>query len=256
VIKVEKDGYLNNRVTVANSDTSGMVIKMILQDAGTVTDIDGNVYHAIRIGNQVWTVENLRVTKYNDGAAISNIIENSTWDSCIYTKTPGYCYYNNTTNADTIKKWGALYNWYVVSQTNPKKIAPAGWHVPTNAEWDTLQNYLIANGYNWDVTTTGNKIAKSLATKTDWLSYQTTGTIGCDLTKNNRSGFSALPGGYRSYDGNFYYQSHYGYWWSATEYDASYAWDRGLSYDNDYLYRAFNYYESCGFAVRLLRDLN
>jgi hypothetical protein len=109
VIKVEKEGYLNYRVIVTKSDTSGIVIKMILKDAGTVMDIDGNVYHAIKIGNQIWTMENLRTTKYNDGTAIPLVIDNDAWSALT---TPGYCYNENQTNADSIKKWGALYNWY------------------------------------------------------------------------------------------------------------------------------------------------
>ena len=113
----------------------------------TVKDADGNVYTTVKIGNQVWTVENLRTTKYNDGSAIPLVTDSAAW---VNLTTPGYCYYNNTTNADSIKKYGALYNWYAV---DTKKLAPAGWHVPTDAEWDTLQNYLIANGYNWDGTT-------------------------------------------------------------------------------------------------------
>jgi uncharacterized protein (TIGR02145 family) len=134
----------------------------------TIEDIDGNVYRIVKIGNQLWTVENLRVTKYNDGSAIQLVAGNSAWAAL---STPGYCYYNNTTNADSIKKFGALYNWYVVNPSvnpsNPKKVAPVGWHVPTDEEWTILENYMIVNGYNWDGTTTGNKIAKSLATKAD-----------------------------------------------------------------------------------------
>jgi uncharacterized protein (TIGR02145 family) len=251
VISVTKDGYLNYR-EVANPKTSEIVIKMIAS-AGTVTDADSNVYQAVKIGNQVWTVENLRVTRYNDSSAITKITSNTTWDSCYYTVEPAYCFCNNIINADSIKKYGALYNWYVVSQTNPKKIAPAGWHVPTDAEWDTLQNYLIAKGYNWDGTTTDSKIAKSLAAKTDWYSNSSAGTIGCDLTKNNSSGFSALPGGYRSSYGSFYYQSSNGYWWSATENDASHAYRRYLDLDSGYLYRSYAF-KSYGFSVRLVRD--
>jgi uncharacterized protein (TIGR02145 family) len=165
--------------------------------------------------------------------------------------TPGYCYHNNTTNADSIKKYGALYNWYVV---NTKKLAPKGWHVPTDAEWDILQNYLIANGYNWDGTTTGNKIAKSMAAKTDWETSATPpGAIGNDLTKNNRSGFSALPGCYRGIDGNFYLCSILGFWWSATELDASTAYYRDLSYFVDILLK-YNYDKRCGLSVRLVKD--
>jgi uncharacterized protein (TIGR02145 family) len=224
-------------------------IKMIAS-TGDMTDADGNVYQTVRIGNQVWTVENLRTTKYNDGSAIPLDTLKHTW---VNNTTPKYCYYNNTANSVSIKKYGALYNWHIVSPTNIKKLAPAGWHVPTDAEWDTLENYLITEGYNWDTTTTGNKTAKSLAIQTDWQTYITAGTIGCDLTKNNGSGFSALGGGSRNYDGNFDDQSGSGSWWCTTEYNTSSAWYRCLSYSYNNLFR-FSSFKSSGFSVRLLRD--
>jgi uncharacterized protein (TIGR02145 family) len=75
-----------------------------------------------------------------------------------------------------MSKYGVLYNWFALATG---KLAPQGWHVPTDADWDTLHNYLIANGYNWDGTTTGNKIAKSMAAQTDWYTGTTTvGAIG------------------------------------------------------------------------------
>jgi uncharacterized protein (TIGR02145 family) len=189
VIVSTKDGYLNYRCVIENPDTSGIAIKMIA-NAGNVIDTDGNVYQTVRIGNQIWTVENLRVTKYNDGSAIPFDTSKEAWKNAT---TPKYCFVNNTIHSDSIKKFGALYNWYVVNPANTRKIAPVGWHIPTYAEWDTLQNYLIANGYTWDGSATGYAIAKSLAAKTDWWTYSGAGKIGCDLTKNNRSGFSALP---------------------------------------------------------------
>ena len=152
----------------------------------TVKDADGNIYTSVKIGDQVWTVENLRTTKYNDGTAIPVVKDSAAW---VALKTPGYCYYNNTTNAGSIKKYGALYNWYVV---NTGKLAPEGWHVPTDSEWTNMENYLVLNGYNWDGTkdtAEDNKIAKSLAAKTDWSTHTTAGIIGNDLTKNNSSGF-------------------------------------------------------------------
>jgi uncharacterized protein (TIGR02145 family) len=254
VIAVTKDGYLNYRVGVTNSDTTGIVIKM-LPSAGTVTDIDGNVYQTVKIGNQIWTVENLRTTKYNDGTPITLDTSTETW---AFATTEKFCYYKNTTNADSIKKFGALYNWYVVSPTNPKKIAPVGWHVPIDAEWTTLEKYLVLNGYTWDGTTdtsssTYNKIAKSLAAKTDWYLSTDSGAIGNDLTKNNRSGFSAIPGGPRGTDGTFLDQSNSGFWWSATASAATYAWYRNLYYVSVYLVR-LNLDKSCGFSVRLVRD--
>ena len=251
VIAVTKDEYLNYRCVQYNNDTTGIKIKMIAS-AGTVTDTDGNVYQTVQIGTQVWTVENLRVTKYNDGTAIPLGTSTTTWTNAT---TPKYCFYNNTTNADSIKKYGALYNWYVVDTANTQKLAPAGWHVPTDSEWEVMQSYLVMHGYNYDGTTdtVNNKIAIALAAKTDWTAQSLTGTIGFDLTKNNNSGFSALPGGDRSSTGTFYNQSSYGYWWSATKYDASYAWYRYLHFNDDFLYRV-NYSKSFGFSVRLVKD--
>jgi len=217
--------------------------------AGTVTDIDGNVYQAVNIGNQVWTVQNLRTKRYNDGTAIPYIKLTTAW---VNLAAPGYCYFNNMVNADSIRKFGALYSWYAI---DTKKLAPAGWHVPTDAEWETLENYLIANGYNWDGTTTGNKIAKSLSAKTDWFTQAglATGTVGNKLTKNNTSGFLALPGGSRGTNGAFDFGGS-GNWWSATEtVDDSGAVARNLYYDSGKLWWNSNY-KSCGFSVRLLKN--
>jgi len=217
----------------------------------TVTDIDGNVYKTVKIGTQVWMAENLRTTKYNDGTSIPKVTNGLAWLSRI--KNPGYCFYNN--DAANKNTYGALYHWYAV-KTN--KLAPTGWHVPTDAEWTTLENYLIANGYNYDGTTTGNKIAKSLAALTGWTTCTGIGAIGNDLTKNNTSGFSALPGGYRgSYfglgNGAFYLVGDYGNWWSSTQFGASNAWYRGL-YGGTTVDRDHYYNKSSGFSVRCLRD--
>jgi len=129
--------------------------------------------------------------------------------------------------------------------------------VSTDEEWDTLQNYLIANRYNWDGTTTENKTAKSMAAKTDWKSSSggVKGAIGNDLTKNNRSGFSALPGGARDPDNDFNGQMSKGYWWSAVNGGASCTWSRSLSFDYEDLLKHFSD-KCCGFSLRLVRDLN
>jgi uncharacterized protein (TIGR02145 family) len=213
----------------------------------SISDIEGNIYHTVKIGNQEWTVENLRTTKYNDGTTIPFVTDRAAWQALT---TPGYCYDNNTSNADSIIKFGALYNWYAV---NTKMLAPVGWHVSTDAEWDTLQNYLITNGYNWDGSTTGNNIAKAMAAKTDWPSSVNAGEVGTDLTKNNTSGFSALPCGYRNSVGDFgwFYDC---YWWTATELFTVYAWSRHLSYGNSSLLRGTSQIKSSGFNVRLVKD--
>jgi uncharacterized protein (TIGR02145 family) len=250
VIAATKTGYLNYRMVVTNPDTAGMEIKMIAS-AGTLTDADGNEYQTVKIGKQVWMAENLRVTKYNDGTAIPLDTSKATWARAT---TPKYCFYKNTTNSDSIRKYGALYNGYVIFSTNSTNIiAPTGWHVPTDADWDTLQNHLIANGYNWDTTTTGNKIAKAMASKTDWQTFTITGAIGFDLTTNNSSGFSALPGGFRSSSGAFDYQSSRGYWWSATREGELDVWIRELYCAAVSLDRLPSQL-SCGYSVRLLKN--
>jgi uncharacterized protein (TIGR02145 family) len=247
VIAVTKAGYLKYRAAVTNSDTSGMEIKMLMS-AGTVTDTDGNVYQTVKIGNQVWTVENLRTTKYNDGSAIPPVTDGGSWAALA---TSGYCYYGNTANADSIKKFGALYNWYAA---NSKKLAPPGWHIPTDAEWDTLRNYLITNGYNWDGSLTDNKIAKAMAAKADWSTSTSSGAIGNDLTFNNRSGFSALPAGFRDNSGSFINIGNVGHWWSVVGVVASGVFDRYLNYDYENIDRLnIDYFKTCGFSVRLVR---
>ena len=234
-------------VTLSLCDESNPVV---IHNPGTVTDIDGNVYNTLTIGNQVWMAENLRTTKYNDGSAIPLVTVKEEWKALT---TPGYCYYNNTTNADSIKKYGALYNWYAVDK---KKLAPTGWHVPTDAEWNTLKKYLIANGYNWDGTTTGNKIGKSMAAKTDWIevgNLVAIGAIGNDLTKNNKSGFSAFPGANRTSNGHFAGIGNHSSWWSATEDDASTAYKHNLPcFGSDLMRLSLN--KGYGNSVRLVRD--
>ena len=232
-----KTGYQLYRLAVTKSDTSGIQITMIPLVTGTVTDADGNVYQTVRIGNQEWTAENLRTTKYNDNTSIK--------------QGSDYWFYNNTTDAASKKKWGALYSFAAVKTG---KLAPTGWHVATDAEWDTLQNYLIAHGYNYDGTLSGNKIAKSMCTKTDWPADSLdTGAVGNDASKNNASGFSAIPAGYRYYDGTFTEQITFSHFWTATERDASYAWYRSLWYVDPFLTKTTRV-RSLGCSIRVVRN--
>jgi len=211
------------------------------------TDADGNFYTVVTIGTQTWMAENLKTTLYNDGTSIPNVTDNTAWNSLA---TPAYCWYGN--DASTYKsKYGALYNWFAV---NTGKLAPVGWHVPTDAEWTTMENYLITNGYNYDGTTTGNKVGKALAATTDWSNNFSEGAVGNDLSKNNSSGFSALPGGGRYYtNGMFSYFGETGYWWTATEFNASFASYRYTIIYFDSMSRQ-NYYKTVGFSVRCIKD--
>jgi uncharacterized protein (TIGR02145 family)/uncharacterized repeat protein (TIGR02543 family) len=216
----------------------------------TMKDVEGNEYKTVRIGSQIWMAENLRSTRYRNSESITQDTSQATW----YTTTTGkYCYFNNTTNADIINKFGVLYNWYAVVET--REIAPAGWHVPDTAEWNRLENYLIVNGYNYDETTTGNKIAKSLSTKTEWGLLTIDGTPGNDLTKNNSSGFSAFPSGGRQGSGLFNVAgiTYRSVWWSVTEFYPTEAGYRGLNEWGSNLSRS-SYNKAGGFSVRLVRD--
>jgi uncharacterized protein (TIGR02145 family) len=211
---------------------------------GTFTDCrDGHIYKTIKIGKQVWMAENL---------AYLPSVSPSSEDS--YTNPFYYVYDYQGTNVAAAKEnanyttYGVLYNWPAA-----KVACPPGWHLPTDAEWTALENYLIANGYNYDGTTTVNKIAKSMAATTHWETYSGTGTIGNNLSLNNKSGFSALPGGYRDYNGGFSYFGSYGFWWSSTEGSTAGAWDRYLCYYRSYLNRSHDD-EECGFSVRCVRD--
>jgi uncharacterized protein (TIGR02145 family) len=208
--------------------------------SGTVKDIDGNVYHSVTIGTQVWMVENLKTTKYRDGSPIPNVTDATAWSNL---KTGAYCNYNN--DVTTGAKYGKLYNWYAVADS--RNIAPTGWHVASDAEWITLENYVAAN------LGTSGSVTKALASKTDWSSSTSAGAVGNYLTKNNSSGFTALPGGLRYSNGTFFDVGYGGYWWSSTEFNTDNAWYRSLDYGGSYMLRSYHY-ESCGFSVRCVRD--
>ena len=200
------------------------------------TDGDGNNYPVIQIGTgkcspQIWMAENLKTTKFKDGTTpIPNVTENAAWGVL---SAPAYCCYNNETAYKTI--YGALYNWYTVSTGN---LCPTGWHVPTDAEWTTLTTYFLG----------GESVAGGKLKETGtfhWTSPNTGAT--------NETGFTALPGGYRSPDGGFCCTGIYGKWWSASEPDASNAWVRYLGNSSSDISRSlFN--KNYGLSVRCLKN--
>lgn len=163
----------------------------------TVTDIDGNVYNTVTIGNQIWMTENLKVTRYRNGDPILKITNQTDWQNA---NTGAYCSYNNVDSNS--KTYGYLYNWFSVGDS--RKIAPAGWHIPTFEEWFTLHYFLGGQ------TVAGGKMKKT------GIEYWISPNSGAD----NSSEFSALPGGIRSNLGGtspFWGQRFYGFWWSTTE---------------------------------------
>jgi uncharacterized protein (TIGR02145 family) len=213
-----------------------------------MTGNDGRVYQTIKIGNQWWMAENLRETRYRNGNEIPVVLNNTTWSGL---STGARCsHYNIESNADT---YGYLYNWFAA--VDARKIAPSGWRVPTDADYTTLENYLIANGYNWDGTTTGDKTGKTMASSGGgWTSSGTAGHVGNDPSSNNTSGFSALPAGWRyGYNGAFSGLGRSALFWSATEFGASRAWSRSLDYDYSDVTREY-YDKEYGFSLRLIRE--
>jgi uncharacterized protein (TIGR02145 family) len=234
--------------TKAYVDGLLLTISQLESQPGIVKDVDGNLYTTIKIGAQVWISENLKTTRYKDGTAIPVVTDNTAWSGLT---TPGYCWYNN--DAASFKAtYGAMYNWYSVTTGN---LCPAGWHAPTDAEWTTLENYLIANGYNYDGTLIGSKIAKALTSTTLWTSSTNAGAVGnIDYpAKRNATGFTALPGGFRDNSGVFSGIGDYSDWWSATEGDASNALGRGLSFSFIGVGR-YNFSKRGGFYVRCIRN--
>src|ERR1035437_9372476 len=196
-----------------------------------ISDIDGNYYKTLKISSQTWMEENLNVTKYNDGTVIQSITDRKIWGTLT---TGAVCTYNNTTNINSIKTYGRLYNWYAV---HSGKLCPKGWHVPSDAEWTTLENNLILGGYNFDGSYVYNYIAKSMASKIGWNQSITKGAIGNISITNNSSNFNAIPGGGRGSNGE--YDTNIGnvcFWWTstdvvlATEESNSTAWGRYLNF--------------------------
>lgn len=186
-------------------------------------DADNNNYGMVRIGDQIWMSENLKTTKYNDETVIPYVTDSTTWANNV---KDAYCWYNYDITNKAV--YGALYNWNCVGTT---KLAPTGWHVAYDEEWTVMENYLIANGYNYDGTTTGNKIGKSLASSTLWQRDTRTdtiaGAVAHTLASNNSSGFSAVPGG--CLYGGFYNQMGISTnWWTASLDDTGNAWSRDL----------------------------
>jgi uncharacterized protein (TIGR02145 family) len=198
---------------------------------GSMTDQDGNTYKTITIGTQEWMAENLKASHYRNGDLIPLVTNDSTWSGL---STGATCWYN-IDSATYNCPYGKLYNWYAA--VDARNLCPAGWHVPTDAEWTTLGNYLggdaIADG---KMKSTGTQYWGSPNSQAD-----------------NSSGFSGLPGGFCFYSGTYYFIGSAGYWWSSSQYDASIAWSRHLDYDGGDMY---SYGDDMlnGLSVRCLRD--
>ncbi|MBK7629084.1 MAG: DUF1566 domain-containing protein [Bacteroidales bacterium] len=197
---------------------------------GTVTDIDGNVYNTVTIGTQIWMKENLKTTRYRDGSIIPYEPDKTLW----YALSSGaYCWYNND-QATYKETYGGLYNFYAT--VDNRNLCPNGWHVPTNAEWTALTDFLGGTSVS------GGKLKE--AGTSHWLNPNTGAT--------NETGFAALPGGYRYNPENYTFIGSTGFWWSSTESSLSNSWLRFLSSDNPYVSES-SWDKRYGYSVRCIQ---
>ncbi len=223
----------------------------------------------VTIGTQVWMVSNLNVSTFRNGVEIPEVQDKDAWDQAGYNEKPAWCYYDNDPKNGV--KYGKLYNWYAVVDSNG--LCPQGWHVPSDKEWETLVSYL------------GENAGTKMKAKSGWSKWESGGSATCPVCSgwndeyrrktachrckdtrripaavvyhsgdgNNQSGFTGLPGGYRSDGGNYSSIGYNGYWWSSTESYTYYVWNRNLNSDGVNAYRGDSY-KKIGFSVRCLRD--
>ena len=244
-VKSTTQGFLPPRMTEAERDlipvtlaSAGLTIwctncgvrgQLEVYDGESWTNMMGVAdLPRVNIGTQVWPKRNLNVSTYRDGTPIPKVENAATWASLT---TGAYCYYNND-SAAYAALYGKLYNWYAVKDSTHGGLAPAGYHIPTDAEWTTLKDSLGANAGTQMKSTTG------------WNS----GGNG-----TNSSGFAGRPGGSRSNDGSFNYIGNDGGWWCSTETSNTNAWYRILFYFDSNVFR-ISYSKTAGFSVRCLRD--
>ncbi|NBU36388.1 MAG: hypothetical protein EBS35_07425 [Bacteroidetes bacterium] len=197
-----------------------------------ISDIDGNTYNTVQIGNQVWMSENLKTSRYRNGGSIPYVLGNTEWQALT---TGAWSYYNHDAANNAV--YGKLYNWY---STQGDTLCPTGWHVPTDSEWTTLTDYLGGE------SVAGGKM-KSVGTAY-WNSPNTGAT--------NESGFSALPGGARGNTGSFDRVRDYAIFWSANDLSNYYSLTCYLKFDFSFVDRTVDtiYPKSAGLSVRCLRD--
>lgn len=205
-----------------------VLLIFVLNSTAQVTDIDGNAYKTVTIGKQVWTAENLNVTKYQNGDPIPQCTDLKEWAAL---KTGAWCWYKF--DSENGKVYGKLYNWYAVS--DPRGLAPKGWHVPSKAEWsemiDALGGDAVAGG--------------KLKATTLWAEPNVDAT--------NESGFNGLPGGSLGFEYTFGYQKVAAMFWSSTETTATTAAEFYFTYEDAVVFRVDNN-KKVGLSIRCVKD--
>ncbi len=202
-----------------------------------VRDADGNPYHTVTVGQQIWLSQNLRTTRYRNGDEIPCIGDNIRWSSL---ETGAYCRYGN--DIAHTEPYGLLYNWHAVSDI--RGLAPEGFRVASSKDWDTLFSHLSSSGAN---------TVTALAADFGWPASPLPGTPGHDPTGNNSTRFTALPGGFRDLSGGYGHLGRHGNWWTSDAQGTHYAWYRCL-FAGYARWFQFNNHKNNGFSVRCVRD--
>ncbi|HKM92658.1 MAG TPA: FISUMP domain-containing protein [Prolixibacteraceae bacterium] len=257
-LTVFKLDFFSDPKTVTLSGSEKFVFTFETATGKLADERDGNIYNTLRIGTQRWMIDNLAYLP-----AVSPSADGSSTDPHYYV----YGYQGS--NPDSAKigenynKYGVLYNWQAAingvasSSANPSGVqgaCPAGWHLPSNAEWGELIDFLIESGYSYNFEPGENNVGKAMAAKTTWKNSPSVGTPGHDVQNNNRSGFNAVASGRRvTPSGVFDNMSSGCFWWSSTESETLAVWYRSLYFTNtniDSHYASKEY----GMSVRCIRD--
>jgi len=232
---------------ITNSDTTickaaTVTLNATAVNSASVTDINGNVYPTVNIGSQTWMQKNLNVSKYKNGDIIPQVTNGTQWSSLT---TGAWCWYNND-SATYAATYGKLYNWYAVN--DPRGLAPDGWHVPTQNEWNqTIQwidNLADTNCINCSQSKSAGGSLKEVG-----ISHWTTPNYGA----SNASGFTGLAAGGRNQLGSFYYFGINGVWWTSSSYSNNNAIDHYVIYDTTKEFTGAGYKVE-GFSVRAIRN--
>ena len=205
---------------------------MEITENNSITDIDGNTYNLVQIGKQLWTAENLNVSKYRNGDEIPEVQDKTEWAALT---TGAWCYLDN--NPDNGAIYGKLYNQHAIN--DPRGLAPEGFHIPTDKEWTELTDCLGGADSG-----AGEKM-KQIGTD-QWKSN--------NIKATNSSGFTAQPGSSRFWNGSFTEIGYQGNWWSSSEKDINSAFFRSIVGSNYYKVQSNSFDKAFGFSVRCIKD--
>jgi uncharacterized protein (TIGR02145 family) len=245
-VDLDGDGYFNKEnscTTIDCNDNNAVVNPGAIEVCGNGIDDNCNgqvdeecIIEEVTICTQTWMLKNLNVSTYRNGDPIPQVADPTAWTELT---TGAWCYYENNNSNGSV--YGKLYNWYAVN--DPRGLAPTGWHIPTDAEWTALSNCLG-----------GESVAGGKMKSTGTLEASTGLWYDPNMSADNSSGFTGLPGGSRSWDlGGFDGIGYTGFFWSSSGVNTEGAWYRNLNYNIGNLERGggFNQF---GFYVRCIKD--